>query len=566
MKPTAYRLLPFFLFLLCFQKTTAQLFINEFMASNQSVLPDEFGEFDDWIEIYNAGETAIDLGGYYISDDLTALTQWQIPITEPTKTTIPPKGFLLLWADKDPEQGPLHVDLKLGASGEAIVLTRADGLNVVDQIVFGEQNEDVSFGRVIDGGNDFQFFPVATPGTSNVAVSLPQKFRVRISKPVANALDDGVQYGSGGGSVNLEGFGMDMVDSWSNQIVGLRFTDLGIPQGAIIIEAQLQFTTKDEEEGLGPCQLLIVGQDADDAENFQASGNNFSNRNRTTAQVEWAPVEWLIRDMASDKQQTPELKNILQEITDRPGWQRGNDIAFFISGEGLRSIHNFESGFPVVLSMEIELPVPGQAIEQIFINEIAPNGTSFADETEDFEDWLELYNENDFPVNVGGLFLSDDPNDLLQWQISESTIIPAKGHLVIWADEEGYKGGLHADFKLSSEGETLVLSQVINNQIVIIDSTSYPEVPFKASIGRAKDGGASWALFGEITPQASNDGAGLYLAPPDISLDNGIYNGAQQISISHPDPEVRIRYTMDASIPDEAATLYDGALEIESKR
>ena len=143
------------------------ILINEFLASNQSVIADENGEYDDWVELYNAGTTAVDIGGMYLTDDLSDPASWQIPTTDPASTTIPPGGFLLLWFDGQPEQGVLHVDEKLGASGEDIGLYASDGNTPIDFYTFNEQLADVSEGRVPDGGDTFDFFGEPTPGSAN---------------------------------------------------------------------------------------------------------------------------------------------------------------------------------------------------------------------------------------------------------------------------------------------------------------------------------------------------------------------------------------------------------------
>ncbi len=143
------------------------LFINEFMASNDSAYADENGEYDDWIEIYNPGSEAIDIGGMYITDDLSDLTAWKIPTTDPQKTTIPAGGFLVLWADKQPEQGVLHVNIKLKGSGEQIGLTAPNGTTVIDSLTYPEQTTDVSMGRLPDGSDHWEYFQTPTPGASN---------------------------------------------------------------------------------------------------------------------------------------------------------------------------------------------------------------------------------------------------------------------------------------------------------------------------------------------------------------------------------------------------------------
>jgi len=143
------------------------LYINEFLASNDSCCTDENGEYDDWIEIYNPGSEAVDIGGMHISDDLGALTTWQIPDTAPDTTTIQAGGFLVLWADKQPEQGVLHVNIKLSGSGEDIALTAPNGTSVIDSYTYGEQTTDVSEGRKPDGSDTWMNFDTPTPGVSN---------------------------------------------------------------------------------------------------------------------------------------------------------------------------------------------------------------------------------------------------------------------------------------------------------------------------------------------------------------------------------------------------------------
>ena len=139
------------------------LVINEFMAKNERTIedPDEQGRFEDWLEIYNYGDTPVDLGGLYLTDDLDDPTQCQIPQGYPELTTIPGKGHLLMWADSDPKQGPLHLNLRLDAkSGEDIGLFAhgRTGVILIDGLSFAEQRKDESRGRSPDGGNRWETF------------------------------------------------------------------------------------------------------------------------------------------------------------------------------------------------------------------------------------------------------------------------------------------------------------------------------------------------------------------------------------------------------------------------
>ena len=144
------------------------IFVNEVMASNTNTIADENGEFDDWFELFNASNDSINVGGLSFSDNDTDQTKWQIPLNFPTQTTIPPNGFLVIWADEDQDQGPLHADFKLSATGEMIALSQRDGLGYIEKerLEFGQQILDITFGRIPDGGALLQFMQ-PTPGASN---------------------------------------------------------------------------------------------------------------------------------------------------------------------------------------------------------------------------------------------------------------------------------------------------------------------------------------------------------------------------------------------------------------
>ena len=126
------------------------LVINEIMASNDNVATDEFGEYDDWIEVYNTGLSFINLGDYYLSDDINILDKYNFP-----SITLAPNEYFIVWADDDEEdQGDNHATFKLSASGEAVYLSDAN-FNLVDGLTFGEQQTDMGYARVPNGTGPF---------------------------------------------------------------------------------------------------------------------------------------------------------------------------------------------------------------------------------------------------------------------------------------------------------------------------------------------------------------------------------------------------------------------------
>jgi len=150
----------------------AALRINEFMARNQTTLedPDDPGQFPDWIEIYNPGPNPVDLRNKVaITDDASGNPAKHVF----TRTlTVPAQGFLVLYADNEPEQGAAHLSFALSASGEEIGLfyVGGGGAESIDVYAYSAWDpvREESEGRRPDGGSTWVKFGVPTPGASNM--------------------------------------------------------------------------------------------------------------------------------------------------------------------------------------------------------------------------------------------------------------------------------------------------------------------------------------------------------------------------------------------------------------
>jgi hypothetical protein len=144
------------------------LVINEFVASNESGATDEAGEFDDWVELYNAGDAEVNLDGWELAD--SGGQGFELPVR-----TLAAGAHLLVWCDSQPDQGPLHATFNLGRGGDALVLTAPDG-DLADRVTWGnldtggaglpEQTTDVSSARLPDGG-PWGEDTTPTPGAPN---------------------------------------------------------------------------------------------------------------------------------------------------------------------------------------------------------------------------------------------------------------------------------------------------------------------------------------------------------------------------------------------------------------
>ncbi len=154
------------------------LVINEFMASNGTVLADEYDEFDDWIEIFNYGEQPVNISGLYITDDMD--DPWKDRFFPGTGSYyLEPGDFVLFWADGQPEQGIFHLNFKLSAEGEQIAIYTSTDQLLIDSLSFSQQYYDVSKGRQPDGGSTWNYFLTPSPLETNSSEGLLDK----IDKP-----------------------------------------------------------------------------------------------------------------------------------------------------------------------------------------------------------------------------------------------------------------------------------------------------------------------------------------------------------------------------------------------
>ncbi|MGI9241652.1 MAG: lamin tail domain-containing protein, partial [Verrucomicrobiales bacterium] len=147
------------------------LTVSEFMASNTLTATAPDGGSPDWIEILNATSTAVDLEGWYLSDDPEYLTKWSFP-----SHSLAQDGRLLVWASGDDrvlDATDLHTNFKLDADGDYLALVKPDGVTVVQEFSWGgseaviRQYADVSYGTL--GGEQVEgYFAIPTPGAANV--------------------------------------------------------------------------------------------------------------------------------------------------------------------------------------------------------------------------------------------------------------------------------------------------------------------------------------------------------------------------------------------------------------
>lgn len=145
------------------------LIINEVMSTNTSTIFDSDGESNDWIELYNNTSENINLKGYFLSDKTGNPDKWKFP-----NVNIPSGSYLLVWAsgkDKVFDNGEIHTNFKINASGEDVILVDSDGSTIINQCQATRLPPDVSVGRKPNHGLDWYFFDKATPSKANTTTA-----------------------------------------------------------------------------------------------------------------------------------------------------------------------------------------------------------------------------------------------------------------------------------------------------------------------------------------------------------------------------------------------------------
>lgn len=182
---------------------------------------------------------------------------------------------------------------------------------------------------------------------------------------------------------------------------------------------------------------------------------------------------------------TPEQK-VIQEVT-FPAISPLQSYARIPNGTG-----SFIWAAPTI-GAENKESDPGLNINKsIVINELMAKNTKYgSDQNGQFDDWIELFNLADVDIDISGFYLSDSKKDMTKWKFPVGTKLPKNGYLIVWADADTLQAGLHANYKLSSLGETVVL---MSPGKVVINEVKYPVATSSQSYGRIPNGTGEFIL------------------------------------------------------------------------
>lgn len=382
---------------------------------------------------------------------------------------------------------------------------------------------------------------------------------------VANSENDAAENISTG-NVNLYGL-LNFKTGTNAEINTVKFDNVAIPEGTKVVNAWIEFYKYGNSST--PAKIKISSE-LRDATVYTSTRNSITKRDYTTIQQEWNAVS---ENNASNQAiyKTPNLKNIIhQNILD--GWKSGQNLAFkFETVEGSMITYSRDSHellqprLKIVLADTAE-PLTIEGIEQnpanmtqLYINEVSSQGTMSQD-----DDWIELYNNHNYPVYFNnensGVYVSNKNGNRTLHEL-KNLCIPAKGFLVVSADESPEAGDGHLNFKLKNSGEKLYLSRKVNGTVIQQDYVDFPEMSFNESYGRMQDGSGAFAGFIKDSYNKTNQLSKLNLIT-GISHKRGVYPTGFNLSITAPSGST-IRYTVNGAFPSETVgTVYTGPIPI----
>ena len=451
--------------------------INELMASNSLAVFDDFFESDDWVEIYNPGGL-LDLAGYHISDDPNNLMKYTFPSTDPGSTFMTPNDHLVVWMDNDSAQGVLHANFKLSPEDEGVWLTAPDGVTVLDFIVYPPQQTDLSYGRTCDGCDAWMHFNVPTPEAPNAdqLVPTPTLFINEVLLDNTNNLVDEAMefepwlevYNPNGFQVHLGGYTLQSDLGFAATLPTNDPVATTVPANGFLL---LWLDGEPEQGGHHTATLASSSE-----QTFALKGPDGVTADTFLAQVSFANVSW--------------------------GRQT----------DGAPTSTWFDIPTPRVTNSLLVVPPAHLVINEL----VSVNGTSHMDNAGEFDDWVEIHNPTGQPVDLAGYYLSDRLNNPVKWQVpsgvADSTVIPAGGYVVLWADEDGSQGWNHMNFRLSSSGEVVVLRSP--DGFSIADSVHFGALAAGVSFARLPNAVGPFQVTEQITPEACNDCTEGTHAPP----------------------------------------------------
>ena len=501
------------------------IFINEVMANGLEVYLDANGIASDWIEIYNSSANPIELTGMFLSDDWHNYTKWEFP-----ELTLPPYEVAIVWCSGDNTIYPnneIHTNFSISSNGEEVFLVDTDGVNIMDTFYAYPTPEDISLGRYPNGSYLIYQYLTPSPDLLNPIYELPE-MSIYINEVMASNSDYYYDInGNDGDWFELINYGSEPMD-----LTGLYLSD--------------------DPNNLGKWRIPSLTLPSQDIALFWADNGDAIDSNYE-----------LHTNFKLGSSETLYLTHVDSiSVID--------SISVVVSGENASIARKWDD---ITLWEETPAPTPNNRngladnlAEVIFINEICSDNESIlTDNDGDYSDWIEIWNHNEYPINLRGFGLTDDLTNLKKW-VFPNLKLEANSYQLIWCSDKDSlytNNEIHTNFKISSGGEDIAIS-FLNNQV--IDEVNAIYIPEDNSYGRLSDNTSYFAIFEIPTPSEINmSGILPILSQCLVDVSAGFYEETQTVTITNPNANGTIYYTLDGSTPDETSNIYSEPITITSR-
>lgn len=490
--------------------------ISEVLLGNTSSLPDENGIYADVVELYNASDSAVYLGGFYISDSMEQRQRYRLP-----DRILEAGEYLVIYCDADNYIGPngeIHANFGL-SHGECLVLT--DPMGCYSSVAAQHCGEDISLSRTEDGAYQPASVSLGYPNTGE-GVALFHQRSVNEDSPlvISEVLLSSAE-------VPYNGAFCDVVEIINRSEVvvstqGWYLSDGGDPY-AYALPQQLLLP--------GECLVLVCSPTTT---GFSLSENE--TLRLTTPAYNHAP------EVTCVLTQPGKSISLLQDA---------EDFSYTMTDVTLGFANTEENH---VLYLQSQLSGDLRISELMSANQsylVGPYSTT--------ADWIELYNASDNSIDLSAYALTDDAGDPDKYPLPAKTLAPGE-YCVIFLkkDSTNLRSGYSVlPFSLSSEGEQLYLSKGEN----VVDYVLLPSLSMDESYGRAGDS-ACFTLLSSVTPGRVNGSAAEKCAAPVAQLPQGSYDDVEYLDIVL-SGEGNIYYTLDCTLPGTNARLYNGPIRID---
>ena len=504
------------------------LMINEVMSANTSALPDQNGEFPDWIELYNGTGQDLNLEGVMITDRNDSIA-FYFPYY-----ILPAGGYVVVFASGyyqlDPNL-PFHANYKISSAGEHIYLFDPD-MFLIDDIVVPTLTSDKSYSLSAiddDGTKHYETTEYFSPGYRNNYEGFTE-FRNNSATKSGDLILNEV---SPDPKIGIPDQDQEIVD-WielknnTNEPISLENYYLSdneskpmtwrFPKGSYI-PANGYFLVYCSKKDLLQANGIPHTNFAISAERETIVLSDSLGRLIDRIYIENIPADYSVGRIETGEWRTFDLAT--------PG--QSNDIIGQNSADALFRAYNTTG---------------------VYITEVVASNDNFPFGASNLPaDYLELYNTTTNVVDLSLYGLSDDIGRPRKWQFPQGTVIEPNSYLLITLDSQSELSTyseLHANFSLSREGgETVSLCTPEGR---VIDRIPLKLLPADKSYGRSADL-SEFSYFYTPTPAAINgDSFYGYVNPPSLSVKGGIYKNPVQISINIPEDTI-VYYSTDSSIP-----------------